>query len=76
MAHLAVPNGRKSVYTEGMAKTKTSAPDAPMSQYERFKEAARKADATGDPETFKRALTAVAKAPGAKAKKAAKKRKR
>ena len=47
-----------------------------MSQYERFKEAAGKADATGDPETFKRALTAVAKAPREKAKKAAKKRKR
>jgi hypothetical protein len=76
MAHLAVPKRRKSVYTDGMAKTKTPAPDASMSQYERFKEAARKADATGDPETFKWALTAVAKAPGKKAKKAAKKRKR
>jgi hypothetical protein len=61
-----VPKRRKTVYTDAMAKTKTTPSDAPMSQYERFKEAARKADATGDPETFKRALTAVAKAPGAK----------
>ena len=59
-----------------MAKAKTTPSDAGMSQYERFKGAARKADADADPETFKRALTAVAKAPGAKAKKAAKKRKR
>jgi hypothetical protein len=59
-----------------MAKAKTTPSDEPMSQYERFKEAARKADATGDTETFKRALTAVAKAPGKKAKKVAKKRKR
>ena len=76
MARPHVHKRRKSVYTDAMAKTKTPAPEAPMSQYERFKEAARKADATGDPETFKRALTAVAKAPRVKAKKAAKKRKR
>lgn len=54
-----------------MAKAKTA--DGGITQYEKFKEAARKADADGDPETFKRALNAVARAPGPKVKKAAKK---
>lgn len=59
-----------------MARAKTTSPDDGMSQYEKFKAAARKAGADDDPETFKRALDAVAKAPAPKAKKAAKKRKR
>ena len=56
-----------------MAKATT---DNELSQYEKFKKAAKESSADGDPAAFKRALEAVAKAPGAKAKKAAKRRKR
>ena len=57
-----------------MAKAKPA--DDGKSQYQRFKDAAREVGADGDPAAFRRALSAVAKAPGAKAKKAAKKPKR
>jgi hypothetical protein len=45
-------------------------------QRQKFIDAARELGADGDAETFRRAVRAVATAPGAKAKKAAKKRKR
>lgn len=47
----------------------------PRTQRQKFIDAAREHGAEGE-EAFKRALRVVAKAPGAKAKKAAKKRKR
>lgn len=55
-----------------MAKAKT----AHMTQREKFIEAARKHGASEDATDWDRALVGVAKAPSAKAKKAAKKRKR
>ena len=59
-----------------MAQRKTSAPDDGKTQRERFIEAARELGADGDQDTFRRAVRAVASAPGPKAKKAAKKPKR
>ena len=58
-----------------MAQRKTTADDG-KTQRQRFIEAGRELGADGDADVFRRAVRAVAKAPGAKAKKAAKKRKR
>jgi hypothetical protein len=55
-----------------MAQTKADA----RTQRQKFIDAAREHGASEDPEAFRRALGAVAKAPGEKAKKAAKKPKR
>ena len=58
-----------------MAKSKS--PEATyMTQRQKFLDAAREHGASEDADTFKRALRTVASAPGAKAKKAAKKPKR
>ncbi len=55
-----------------MAQAKTDT----RTQRQKFLDAAREMGADDDDKAFKRALSTVAKAPGAKAKKAAKKRKR
>ena len=56
-----------------MAKATT---ERELSQYEKFRKAAKDVGANSDAAAFKRALEAVAKAPGANAKKATKKRMR
>lgn len=58
-----------------MAQRKAAADDG-KTQRQRFIEAAREHGADGDAESFRRALRRIATAPGAKAKKAAKKPKR
>ena len=59
-----------------MAQRKTAAPSDGKTQRQKFIEAASEHGADSDADVFRRAVRAVAKAPGAKAKKAAKKRKR
>ena len=58
-----------------MAQRKTAAPKDGKTQSQRFIEAAREHGADGDPETFRRAVRAVAAAKPKKPKKAAPKRK-
>jgi len=77
MAHLAVqPQITYTGQPSGgpMAKAKTD--EDTRTQRQKFIDAAREMGASESPAIFKRALEKVAKAPGAKAKKAAKKPKR
>ena len=80
MAHLAVPKGRKSVYTlepsgGPMAKAKIEDEDT-RTQRQKFIDAARELGTNDSEEAFQRVVRKIASAPGAKAKKAAKKPKR
>jgi hypothetical protein len=79
MTHLAVPKGEQIAYTGQpsggpMAQRKTE--EDTRSQRQKFIDMARELGASESEATFRRALRTVAKAPGAKAKKAAKKPKR